>query len=49
MNDPFLGLAVYSGAIFVFAIGMTLFIGHKRRRIAEEIEAEREAAAHPAS
>jgi hypothetical protein len=43
MNDPINGLLAVAIAMFIFAVAATLFIGHKRRRIAEQMEAEREA------
>ena len=49
MNDPINGLLAVAVAFLIFAIAATLFIGHKRRRIAEQMEAERQAASHPAS
>jgi hypothetical protein len=49
MNDPINGLLALAIAIFILAVAATLFIGNKRRRIAEQMEAEREAARHPAS
>jgi hypothetical protein len=49
MNDPINGLLAVAIALLIFAVASTLFIGHKRRRIAEQMEAEREAPAHPGS